>query len=283
MAATGQLARRNAWAGTSADQEAGTQGRSPSAGGGCQGSQASAKVARKKSQAHMLRTSRRSSDSDEELLYERAYLVRPRENVEQRTEPLDKDMDQEVDSPFSMTQIKTSVMDEEPARERANLVRARLEPEMQVVQLGLTKSYPIMSEPDSVPTCAVAKPKGWEMEGQRKAKRIDRAMAIVSTDDYSVAKFGKIQGNSPRILWREDGCMFIPKGIQYLPVENECELPLDAPKQEQFGKDAVQEHRRWQRGRRPETIREDSKIILRELYGWCVVINGHMHGDEPYH
>ena len=71
-----------------------------------------------------------SSDSDEELLYERAYLVRPSEDVEQQTEPMDKDLDQDVDSPFSMTQIKTSVMDEEPARERANWVRLRLGPEM---------------------------------------------------------------------------------------------------------------------------------------------------------
>ena len=66
-----------------------------------------------KAQAHrdMLRTSRRASDSDEELLYERACLVRPSEDVEQRTEPMDKDLDQDVDSPFNMTQIKTSVMD----------------------------------------------------------------------------------------------------------------------------------------------------------------------------
>ena len=52
---------------------------------------------------------------------------------------MDQDVDQVVDSPFYMNQIKTSVMDEEPARERANLIRARLEPEMQVVQSDLTK------------------------------------------------------------------------------------------------------------------------------------------------
>ena len=102
-------------------------------------------------------------------------------------------------------------------------------------------------------------------------------MAIVRKDDYHFAKFGKIPGNSPRILWREDGSMFTPKGIPYPPAENECELSLDAQKQELFGKDIVAEHRRWQRGRRPETIREDSKIILSELYGWCVVIDGFMH------
>ena len=44
----------------------------------------------------------------------------------------------EVDSPFSMDQIRTSIMDEEPAWERANLVWIRLEPEAQVTHPGLT-------------------------------------------------------------------------------------------------------------------------------------------------
>ena len=138
-----------------------------------------------KAQAHMLWTSRRSSDSDKKLLYERAYLVRPREDIKQRTAPMDKDLDQDVDSPFSMTQIKTSVMDEEPARERANLFRTKLEPEMQAVQSGLTMSDPIMIKPDIVTSCAVAEPKVSEIVERKKAKRVERAMAIVSTDDYS--------------------------------------------------------------------------------------------------
>ena len=40
-----------------------------------------------------------------------------------------KDLDQEVDSPFDMSRIKTSNMDDEPDRERVNFVLARLEPE----------------------------------------------------------------------------------------------------------------------------------------------------------
>ena len=231
-----------------------------------------------KAQAHMLWTSRRSSDSDKKLLYERAYLVRPREDIKQRTEPMDKDLDQDVDSPFSMSQIKSSVMDEESARERANLVQTRLEPEMQAVQSGLTKSDLIMVEPDIVTSCTVAEPKVWEIEERKKAKHVEHAMAIVSTDDCRVARFGKIPGNRPRILWREDGSMFsTSKGILYLPVENEYELPLDMQKLEPFERDAVPEHRRWQRGRCPEAIREDSKMIQRELYGWCVVIEGYIH------
>ena len=102
-------------------------------------------------------------------------------------------------------------------------------------------------------------------------------MAIVSTDDYRVAKFGIISGNSPRILWRADGTMFTPKGNQYFPVESEYDLPLDMPKLEPFEEQVILEHCQWQRGRRPETIREDSKIILRAPYGWCVVIDWYMH------
>ena len=40
-----------------------------------------------------------------------------------------KDLDQEVDSPFDMSQIKTSDRDDEPDSERVYFVRARLEPE----------------------------------------------------------------------------------------------------------------------------------------------------------
>ena len=92
----------------------------------------------------MLRTSRRSPDSDEDLLYERAFLVRAREEKDQSAGVMEPSMVHEVDSPFSMDQIRTSIMDAEQVRERANLVRVRLEPEMQLVQPGLTKSDPIM-------------------------------------------------------------------------------------------------------------------------------------------
>ena len=99
-----------------------------------------------KAQAHMLRTSRRSSDSDEKLLYEKAFMVRPREYVEEPHEPKEdrKDLDQEVDSPFDMSWIKTPGVDDEPGRERANFVRARQEPEKKADKSGLTKLEQIM-------------------------------------------------------------------------------------------------------------------------------------------
>ena len=101
-----------------------------------------------KAQAHMLRTSRRSSDSDEELMYERAYLVRPQEDVKAKPmgEEVHQDLDQDEDPPFDMSQIKTSGMEEEPDRERVCFVRARLESEKEATKSGQSTSEPVQPE-----------------------------------------------------------------------------------------------------------------------------------------
>ena len=53
--------------------------------GGAKGTMAPQKSPAK-AQAHMfLQTSQRSSDSEEELMYARAFLVRPRENIDRKT------------------------------------------------------------------------------------------------------------------------------------------------------------------------------------------------------
>ena len=54
-----------------------------------------------KIQAYMLQTSRRSSDSDEELMCERACLVRPREDVKPKPmgEEVPQDLDHDEDLP----------------------------------------------------------------------------------------------------------------------------------------------------------------------------------------
>ena len=106
-----------------------------------------------KAQANMLRTSRRSSDSDKDLMYEREFLVRASKEEDKTARVMEPSMVREVDSPFSMDQIRTSIMDEEPARERENWVRIRLEPEAQVTHPILTKSDPIMIEPDIKASC----------------------------------------------------------------------------------------------------------------------------------
>ena len=86
-------------------------------------------------------------------------------------------------------------------------------------------------------------------------------MAIVDAGDYRVAMFGRLPGNglSARILWRADGSMITPKGIQYFPVENEYDLPLDIPKLEPDEKPVIPEHCQVQRGHRPETIRDETR------------------------
>ena len=69
----------------------------------------------------MLRTSQRTSDLDEELVYERVSFVLARE-----------------DTPYELIkseQIKMSDSDEEPDRERVNFVRALVEPEAELIKL----------------------------------------------------------------------------------------------------------------------------------------------------
>ena len=104
----------------------------------------------------------------------------------------------EVDSPFSMDQIKASIMDEEPARERANLIWIK-EPNEQVNRLGLTKSEPTMVAEDIKASCKVEEPAAWRTEAEDARKRITSAMEILSQKDYSKAKFGTHPRCSARI------------------------------------------------------------------------------------
>ena len=189
-----------------------------------------------------------------------------------------QDLDQDEDLPFDMGQIKTTGMTEEPNSERVNFVLARLEPGKEVTKSGQTTSEPVKSE--MVKSCAITVPNTMEIAKRKETKRVKRALAIVEAGDYRATMFGRLLGNSACILWRADGSTITPKGIQYFPVENEYEPPLDMPKLEPDEKPVIPEHRQVQRGHRPETIRDESKIILREPMGWCVVINGYMHLED---
>ena len=97
-----------------------------------------------KAQARMLRTSRRTSDADEDMVYEKAaaFLVRPRDEYNKLDGATGTSMVHEEDSPFSMDKIRTSILDSEPdlGRERANLIRVKLEPKMEEDNLGLIQS-----------------------------------------------------------------------------------------------------------------------------------------------
>ena len=94
-----------------------------------------------KAQAHMLRTSRRSSDSDEELIFERAYLVRPQEDVKPKHmhKEVHQNLDQDEDPSFDMSQIKTEGMGKEPDHARVHFVRIRLDQDKKADKSGLTK------------------------------------------------------------------------------------------------------------------------------------------------
>ena len=98
-----------------------------------------------KAQARMLRTSRKTSDSDGDMVYEKAFLVLARKEGDKLGAAPGASVVHEEDSPFSMDQIRTLMLDPEPGRERANLIRVKLDPEMGVEQQGLSKPEPIMT------------------------------------------------------------------------------------------------------------------------------------------
>ena len=133
-----------------------------------------------KAQACMLRTSRRTSDSDDDMVYEKAaaFLVRPRDEYNQLGRAPGASMVHEEDSPFSMDKIWTSILDSEPEPDRkwANLIRVKLEPKMEEDQPGLIKSDPITTNVEAQ-----------ELESK---KRVDHAMEILGTKEFSQAKFG---------------------------------------------------------------------------------------------
>ena len=158
-----------------------------------------------KAQASMLRTSRRTSDSDDDMVYEKAFLVRPREERNQLGGAPGASMVHEEDSPFSMDKIRTSIPDSqpEPDRERANLIRVKLElKKMEVDQPGLNKSDPITTNV--------------EAQDLKSEKRVGHAMEIMSTKEFCLAKLGTFPGHSACVLWRKDGSMYKQEGIPYI-------------------------------------------------------------------
>ena len=73
--------------------------------------------------------------------------------------------------------------------------------------------------------------------------------------------------------------MYNPGEIPYIQQPDEVQLALDAQMPEIMEKEIVPPHRKWQRGCRPMTIREEHKIIesIMIVHGNCVVIHGYMY------
>ena len=97
----------------------------------------------------------------------------------------------EEDSPFSMDQIQTSIYDSEPERERADLIRVKLESGMEVEKPGLVQCDPIKTNVES--------------EKHESEKRIDHAkkimepsgnMEILGQREFHIAKFGTAPATS---------------------------------------------------------------------------------------
>ena len=218
-----------------------------------------------KAQARMLRTSRRGSDSDEDVVYERANLVRLREGegkMETGTSVV-----HEEDSPFCMEQIRTSIYDSEPDRTRANLIRVKLEPQM---ELDATGPGPSDTNKTNAESEALESQK--RIEHAKKIMGPSKNMEILGNREYHVAKLGTTPSTSARLIWREDRSIYTPVGIPYIQEPDEVILAADAQMPELMEKKVVPPHRKWQRGCRPMAIREEHKIIQSGVHGNCVVI-----------
>ena len=160
-----------------------------------------------KAQARMLRTSRRTSNSDEDMVYEKAaaFLVRPRDEHNKLDGATGTSMVHEEDSPFSMDKIRTSILDSEPepGRERANLIRVKLEPKMEEDHPGLVQSDRITTNVESE-----------ELESKKRIKHameimdVSRNTVILGPREFHVAKFGTHPGQSARIIWGQNGSMY---------------------------------------------------------------------------
>ena len=141
------------------------------------------------------------------MVYEKAaaFLVRQRDEYNPVGGTTGASMVHEEDSPCSIDKIRTSILDSEPEpdRERANLIRVKLEPKMEEDNPGLVQSDPITTNVESE-----------ELESK---KRIKHAMEIMGTSStmeimgprkFNLAKLGTTPGHSASILWSEDGSMW---------------------------------------------------------------------------
>ena len=77
--------------------------------------------------------------------------------------------------------------------------------------------------------------------------------------------------------------MITPGGMKYEPEEDALDLPLDIPMLVPDQRSDLPDYRApMQRGHHLEAIHPETKVVLREPMGWCVVINGFMHPLEDF-
>ena len=118
---------------------------------------------------------------------------------------------------------------------------------------------------------------------KEKAEHIKRVVAIVEAGNYQFAPFGGLPSCRTRILWRANGSMITPGGIEYEQEEDKLNLPFDLQMLVSDQKCDFPDYRDpVQQGHRSEAIHPKTKVILHEPMGWCVVINGFMHPLEDF-
>ena len=77
--------------------------------------------------------------------------------------------------------------------------------------------------------------------------------------------------------------MITPGGINYEQEEDELDLLFDMPMLASDYTRKVSDYRGlMQLAHRIEAIHTETKVILHEPMGWCVVINGFMHPLEDF-
>ena len=117
-----------------------------------------------------------------------------------------------------MDQIRTSILDSEPepGRERANLIRVKLEPKMEEDHLGLDQSDWITTNVESE-----------ELDSQKRIKHgteimnVSRDTVILGPREFNVAKFGTHPGQSARLIWgvlASYGSIYKPEGNSRNPI-----------------------------------------------------------------
>ena len=77
-------------------------------------------------------------------------------------------------------------------------------------------------------------------------------------------------------------CRRVDDYAKWDPVFSSEKKALNMPKLEPEEKPVIPERRQVQRGHRQETTRDETKSIIRESMGWCVVIDGYMHPLEDF-
>ena len=95
----------------------------------------------------------------------------------------------------------TSDSDEEPDRERAYFVRARIDPPKENMKTESSAAYVLRTSRVKIEGMG----KAHAMEANEKTQHMERVAAMVATGDYHVVPFGGLPPNRSKIMARQYG------------------------------------------------------------------------------